>query len=274
MENLNLAAKDLSPNDERNNQVIGTGICNFDFGATGKNNILVWNGDSSKPVKCSKQSKITFHGSNSIVFIGKNDGENEHSFDIQICGDNFCYIGDDTIFNIKTRPARIMCTYGASIFIGNECLIEDRCRIKTSDGHPIYGSDSKKLINKADNIYIGDHCWIGVESFILKGTEIGSGGIINTKALISKGKIPSNSLSEKIPAEVTQRNVFHINSIIDKDTEETCAETKYIYSKDNTYTTFKEVQDSIMQLPVSERANKLKEYNTNYKSTKNRFFRE
>lgn len=40
-----------------------------------------------------------------------------------------------------------------------------------TDAHPIYDMEHKNIINKVGDMKIGDHCWIGANSTILKNVE-------------------------------------------------------------------------------------------------------
>ena len=47
------------------------------------------------------------------------------------------------------------------IRIGNDCMFSEQIFITISDMHTIFDNDTKEVINKPQNIYIGNHVWLG-----------------------------------------------------------------------------------------------------------------
>lgn len=240
----------------------------------GKNNILIFN-SKSRPIVL-ENTTIKFGGSNSVVFIGENNPYVPHMLDLSIYGGNkgnYCYIGDQTILAGYSRSIRMTCTENANIFIGNECLIADASRIKTSDGHPIYDISSKSLLNHANSVLLGDHIWIGLESLLLKGTMIGSGAIIGARSLVSKNIIPSNSVWAGTPLEQVRKNIFHLTDVLNDNTPNSCDLTDFIYTKDCSTISLVELDKQITDLSSpQERANFITLFNKKYnKDSKNRF---
>ena len=67
------------------------------------------------------------------------------------------YIGDFTTF---TRTVHVNAQEDNSeIYIGRDCMFSNTIIIRTSDSHPIYDIEGKR-INPAKSIHIGDHVWI------------------------------------------------------------------------------------------------------------------
>ena len=77
---------------------------------------------------------------------------------------------------------------------------------RTGDSHSIIDVVSKKRINYAQDVIIGNHVWIGAHSKILKGVTIGDNSIIGTNSLVTKN-ILKNSIAAGIPAKVLKSNV-------------------------------------------------------------------
>jgi|TARA_B110000908_G_scaffold162473_1_gene207982 acetyltransferase-like isoleucine patch superfamily enzyme len=79
-----------------------------------------------------------------------------------------------------------------SIAIGSKTLIGAGCLICDSDMHEIpLGSPNAISIKP---IAIGQHVFIGAQSIILKGVEIGDGSVIAAGSVVTK-TVPSNSLA-------------------------------------------------------------------------------
>ena len=91
-----------------------------------------------------------------------------------------------------------------NIEIGDNTLIGGNVKIIDNDFHPLEiearNNDIKEKI-KSKPVKIGKNCFIGVNSIILKGTELGDGCIVGAGAVVS-GKFPSNSVIVGNPAKV------------------------------------------------------------------------
>lgn len=93
------------------------------------------------------------------------------------------------------------------IHIGNKVLIGPNCIITDSDFHqhwpaeeridsPGYGKDAE--------VCIADNVWIGMNSIILKGSNIGAGAIIGAASVVT-GHIPPSCVACGNPAKVIRR---------------------------------------------------------------------
>jgi acetyltransferase-like isoleucine patch superfamily enzyme len=112
------------------------------------------------------------------------------------------YIGDNVIISVAD-----------SIYIGNNVLIAHGVQIFDNNTHPTNNyerledynsikSDSKKSINvKSKKIIINDNVWIGFNSTILKGVNIGKNSIIASNSLITSD-VPENSIYGGNPAKL------------------------------------------------------------------------
>ena len=88
------------------------------------------------------------------------------------------------------------------ISIGNDCLIAQNVVIRSND-HAF--DDPFQLIRKqgrkGQDIQIGNDCWIGANTTILKGVRIGDHSIVGAGAVVTKN-IPSYSVAVGNPARV------------------------------------------------------------------------
>lgn len=90
------------------------------------------------------------------------------------------------------------------IVIGNDTMIGGNVKILDNDFHPIeledrHSLDKSKIV--ARPIIIGRNCFIGVNSIILKGTELGDNCIVGAGAVVA-GKFPANSVIVGNPARM------------------------------------------------------------------------
>ena len=89
---------------------------------------------------------------------------------------------------------------GTSLIIGNECIISGNIVIRTSDGHSILNNEQIRL-NQAQNIKIGNHVWICMNSVILKGVTIADGSIIGTNSVVTHSFINKPTIIGGNPAK-------------------------------------------------------------------------
>jgi acetyltransferase-like isoleucine patch superfamily enzyme len=111
-------------------------------------------------------------------------------------------IGSMTTF---TTRARFIMHEPSRIRIGRDCMIAADVQFMTSDNHTIYDCGSGQRLNKAQDIEIGDHVWISLQCFILKGARIGSGSIIGLRSVVT-GNVPDACIAVGAPARVVREN--------------------------------------------------------------------
>lgn len=91
-----------------------------------------------------------------------------------------------------------------SVQIGDHTCIGGNCKILDNDFHPIEiearNDDIKEKIGTKP-VVIGKNCFIGCNTLILKGTELGDGCVVGAGAVVS-GKFPANSVIAGNPAKV------------------------------------------------------------------------
>jgi acetyltransferase-like isoleucine patch superfamily enzyme len=108
-------------------------------------------------------------------------------------------IGHNTSINCNTY---IVASPPTMISIGNDCLIAQNVVIRSND-HAF--DDPFQLIRKqgrkGQDIQIGNDCWIGANTTILKGVRIGDHSIVGAGAVVTKN-IPSYSVAVGNPARV------------------------------------------------------------------------
>ena len=186
-------------------------LINSKISFNGKNNILY-----CEPNINIVNSHIKFLGNDSLIYLSSN--KNNYPLNIQIFQDSVIFMGKD---NILSAPVSMDVQEHKNLIIGDECIIGSNTTFKTSDGHIIYDSDSKKRINHSKSIYIGDHVWIGHQSYICKGTLVGSGAILENNSYVSSNSIiKSNNLYGGNPLQLIRENVFFTNEYTGNFTEE------------------------------------------------------
>ena len=123
-----------------------------------------------------------------------------------------------TIIVTRTSEARIKIgnnvgISGTTIYarkgieIGDNTLIGGNVKILDNDFHPIEvearNADIKEKIGTKP-IKIGKNCFIGCNSIILKGTELGDGCVVGAGAVVS-GKFEDNCVIAGNPAKIVKK---------------------------------------------------------------------
>lgn len=111
--------------------------------------------------------------------------------------------------NVGISGATIYARKGISI--GDNTAIGGNCKILDNDFHPIEAEARLQLLQDAHGgeselvptreIKIGKNCFIGCNSIILKGTELGDGCVVGAGAVVA-GKFPPNSVIVGNPGRV------------------------------------------------------------------------
>jgi acetyltransferase-like isoleucine patch superfamily enzyme len=150
-------------------------------------------------------NRVRFYirGSNHKVFIGSNcQFRNGGTIWFE---DSDCQlsIGDRTWI----EEAHIALTEpGSSIEIGKDCLFAFDVDIRCGDSHSIIDLSTGKRINRAKDIRIGDHVWLGAHVEVLKGVTIGPNSVVGIRSVVTKD-VPPNSIVAGMPAEVIRGNI-------------------------------------------------------------------
>ena len=95
-----------------------------------------------------------------------------------------------------------------TFFTGFQVVVNKNAKLSIGSGyanynvnHQLTGQESVSL-----PIKIGDHVWIGVNSVILKGVNIGDGSVIGAGSVVTRD-IPARCLAAGIPARVIRSNI-------------------------------------------------------------------
>lgn len=185
----------------KNNQlkIANTILLNVKFEVTGNNNqILIEDGSILRNVH------FFIRGDNHRIHIGKNCRFNVGSLIWFEDNNGYLEIGDgstveDVHFAI-TEPF-------SEIIVGKNCMFAYDIDIRTGDSHSIIDNTSKKRINYAKNITIGDLIWIAAHSMILKGVSIANNSIVATSSVVTKSFLEENSIIAGNPAIIVKRNI-------------------------------------------------------------------
>ena len=111
-------------------------------------------------------------------------------------------IGNGTKIFANPRNVLIDETRPWLIHIGSNVQITSGVKILTHgyDWSVIKGT-SGEILGSSGKVTIGNNCFIGMNTVILKGTTIGDNVIIGAQSLV-RGKIPSNTVAAGTPCKV------------------------------------------------------------------------
>lgn len=119
-------------------------------------------------------------------------------------------IGD----NVGISGATIYARKG--IYIGNNTAIGGNCKILDNDFHPIEAEERLALLQDrnggdsdlipAREIHIGENCFIGCNTIILKGTVLGDNCVVGAGAVVC-GEFEDNCVIAGNPARVVKKMV-------------------------------------------------------------------
>jgi acetyltransferase-like isoleucine patch superfamily enzyme len=194
-----------------------------------KNNLKIKkliNGNSNRISNLGILKNVIFDisGNNNSISIGKNSSINNTLFYIR--GDNHlidigenCYYGQGELWiedndcsliihsQTTVERAHLAVTESFSrLEIHKDCMISNFVEIRTGDSHSIIDLNTNKRINKAENVTIEEHVWIGAHAKILKGVTIKKNSIIGIASIVTNN-IPENSIASGVPARVIRTDV-------------------------------------------------------------------
>lgn len=96
----------------------------------------------------------------------------------------------------------------SSITIGKNATIGANCKIVDNDFHPLDPEQRRQGLNeqytKRAPIKIGDNCFIGMNSIILKGTTIGNNVVVGAGSVVH-GTFPDNCIIAGNPAKIVKQ---------------------------------------------------------------------
>lgn len=111
-------------------------------------------------------------------------------------------IGDD----FTMEGGMISVTESGKISIGNDCMFSFGIDIRNGDSHSIVDMSGNRL-NKAKDITIKEHVWIGANVTVLKGSYIEGFSIVGTKSLVCGINEKGNSIYAGVPTKLIKSGI-------------------------------------------------------------------
>lgn len=127
-----------------------------------------------------------------------------HGCSLSVGAGSLLEFGD--MFKITAKSA-IVSTDGCNITFGKRCLLSWDVLVMNTDFHPIYNQADNVLINKAEDVWIGDDVWFGCRTTVLKGVTITSNAILAANTCVTKSLDAEYSIYAGLPAKNVKKGV-------------------------------------------------------------------
>ncbi len=108
--------------------------------------------------------------------------------------------------DFSSNGVRITSYEGKGIYIGKDNMWAAQIVCMNSDAHAIIDVFGN-VINKSQDIFIGEHVWIAFRAQILKGVTIGPNSVVGADAFITKSFEEGNQILAGLPAKVVKSNI-------------------------------------------------------------------
>lgn len=112
-------------------------------------------------------------------------------------GENF-YCVDATILAYKDN---------VPIKIGSNCLFSKNVKIRSGElPHKIYDTQTNENLDNSTGIEIGNHVWIGEDTYIMKKVKISDNSIVGAGSVVTRKFNEENVVIAGNPASICRRN--------------------------------------------------------------------
>ena len=170
---------------------------NVKINIVGKNN-HIYIDDYSRLYNCS----FYIYGNDNKITIGKRCYLYDAHFYIED-SKNIITIGGHTSVDGKTNFASIE---GKKITVGEDCMFSQNIYVRTGDAHNVLDMDGNR-INESKDVQVGNHCWIGMNTIIMKGAEIGDSCILGAGTIVTKKFKENNCIIAGVPGKIVKKEI-------------------------------------------------------------------
>lgn len=173
-------------------------IKNLNISFAGKNNLI----EIHEPCTYGTVNNINIHGNDCKLILNKCT---LNSLTINMQHQAYCFIDEQTTIGGYFHFAN---ERNLSLKVGKDCMFSGQVAVWGTDGHIITDKNTDKCINRTKNgIVIGDHCWIGYRSTILKNTILQANTIVGAESVVRGHFDESNIIIAGNPAKKIKENI-------------------------------------------------------------------
>ena len=155
---------------------------------------------------------IKLRGKDNLIHFGKNNKINRT---LSITGLNYtnrecygsCFIGNDNTFNGNVTIS-IPLTLNRYVKIGDSNLFANDVHLLGVTEHLVFNIHTHELLNKEDNIVIGNHNWIGKNTTFLTKAHIFDNSVVGLSSVVTKKFDKSNIMIAGNPARVRREEIY------------------------------------------------------------------
>lgn len=143
-------------------------------------------------------SVISVEGENNTIIVGPNCKLLD--IKIRVGGrDKLVIIGAGTTWEGGMMLNSADDDMARAIIVGNDCMFSNDVNLRTADGHSLWDAGGTDRIDRAGNILVGHHVWLGNGSRIAKGSVVGSGAVLGQRSFLS-GRMERFTAHAGVPA--------------------------------------------------------------------------
>lgn len=150
-----------------------------------------------------RNCQIICHGNECSLIIG--GGRTIITNTVFFEEDDNCSIDIGRHFTME--GGHIAATEGETITIGEDCMFSSDVEIRNGDSHVIMIKDTRKRINKAKPVEIGNHVWLTAHVKVLKGSSIANNCIAANSAVVSGKFDTPNCIYGGSPVRILKENI-------------------------------------------------------------------
>ena len=150
--------------------------------------------------------KLNFIIGDNVKITIKNNIKIHSSLSID-CSASNCFLNIGSNARFGTTQIQMRDEPNVSLIIGDDFLCGYVVSIRNGDGHTIFDLNTKKPINKANKIVIGNHVWICRDVQILKNTNIPSNCIVGMGSIVTKKFYDEYCIIAGRPAKIVKKGV-------------------------------------------------------------------
>lgn len=149
-------------------------------------------------------------GDNNRIIIGRNSNLNNLRIEI---GTRKHHSHNTTLeieegFSIASKGRFLLPNIGNKILIGKNCMFSNNITIRGGEfPHLIFDRESGEYLDVSEGIFIGNHVWVGEQSYINKSVTIPNDCIIGAQSIVTKRFEEEFCVIAGSPAKVVKRNV-------------------------------------------------------------------